>query len=199
MHIRLVDPSPGGPGERSGLDRVRRTGRAGVRGATGPRFGGDGRLDLPLAWHLPKGFRRQMLIRHRQPGRQRSQESAGRLTPGGNEETIMAKTRSAGPGGVTGSTGHGDGRGAERDLAIDATAALWSIDFASGETLHLSGSAAIEWSPQDRREMTTAPGRGVRLTVSDATPLQPSRKSDLGASAVPLVGVRYDMYGRLFR
>jgi hypothetical protein len=55
----------------------------------------------------------------------------------------MAKTWPAGPGGVTGSTGHGDGRG--------------------------------------------------------ATPLQPSRKSDLGASAVPLVGVRHDMYGRLFR
>jgi hypothetical protein len=40
------------------------------------------------------------------------------------------------------------------------------IDFASGETLHLSGSAAIEWSPRDRPEKTP-PGRGIRFTAGD--------------------------------
>jgi hypothetical protein len=50
------------------------------------------------------------------------------------------------------------------NLAVDPAAALAFVDFAGGDTLHLSGTARLEWTPPDP-EVDGGTGRRVRFTV----------------------------------
>jgi hypothetical protein len=49
------------------------------------------------------------------------------------------------------------------NLLIDPSAALLFVDFATGDTLHLSGTAEVEWSAPDPGD-DEATGRRVRFT-----------------------------------
>lgn len=50
------------------------------------------------------------------------------------------------------------------NLAVDPAAALLFLDFPTGRTLHLSGTAAVEWTAPGARGDDDATGRRVRFT-----------------------------------
>jgi len=50
------------------------------------------------------------------------------------------------------------------NLAVDDTAALLFIDFATGRTLHLSGTAAVDWTDRGTPGDDGRTGRRVRFT-----------------------------------
>jgi predicted pyridoxine 5'-phosphate oxidase superfamily flavin-nucleotide-binding protein len=66
------------------------------------------------------------------------------------------------------------------NVAVDPRAALLFVDFASGATLHLSGTATIEWLTPGVRGDDGATGRRVRFTV-DAVVSGP--RLDMGSDA----------------
>ena len=50
------------------------------------------------------------------------------------------------------------------NLAVDDAAALLFIDFATGRTLHLSGTATVEWTDRGSPGDDGRTGRRVRFT-----------------------------------
>jgi predicted pyridoxine 5'-phosphate oxidase superfamily flavin-nucleotide-binding protein len=54
------------------------------------------------------------------------------------------------------------------NLAVDSTAALLFVDFTTGATLHLSGTAALEWPAPGSAGDDAKTGRRVRFTVRHA-------------------------------
>lgn len=55
------------------------------------------------------------------------------------------------------------------NLAIDDSAALLFVDFASGTQLHLSGTAAVEWAPPGAADDDFGTGRRVRFRIRHVT------------------------------
>ncbi|MEV6863396.1 pyridoxamine 5'-phosphate oxidase family protein [Streptosporangium subroseum] len=53
------------------------------------------------------------------------------------------------------------------NLTVDATTGILFLDFTNGDTLHLSGTATIEWDPPDSPKDDAHTGRGVRFVVND--------------------------------
>ncbi|MGV1088235.1 MAG: pyridoxamine 5'-phosphate oxidase family protein [Mycobacterium sp.] len=51
------------------------------------------------------------------------------------------------------------------NLAVDPTAALLFVDFASGRTVHLSGSATVEWATEAGSADDAHTGRCARFTI----------------------------------
>jgi predicted pyridoxine 5'-phosphate oxidase superfamily flavin-nucleotide-binding protein len=54
------------------------------------------------------------------------------------------------------------------NLSVDPTAALWFADFATGDTLHLSGVASLDWDAGGGAGDDAHTGRRVRFTVHTA-------------------------------
>ena len=54
------------------------------------------------------------------------------------------------------------------NLAVDPTAALWFADFATGQSLHLSGAATLDWSAPSGAGDDGGTGRRVRFAVHTA-------------------------------
>jgi hypothetical protein len=67
------------------------------------------------------------------------------------------------------------------NLAIDDTAALLFVDFITGRTVHLSGTAAVGWTTPGSAGDDGNTGRRVRFAVRDVVdgPLLPLRATDL--------------------
>jgi hypothetical protein len=51
------------------------------------------------------------------------------------------------------------------NLAVDDTAALLFLDFATGATLHLSGTASLEWAGPDVAPDAMETGRRVTFSL----------------------------------
>ncbi|GGR84230.1 hypothetical protein Snoj_42390 [Streptomyces nojiriensis] len=51
------------------------------------------------------------------------------------------------------------------NLAVDNAAALLFADFATGHTVHLSGTAVLEWSPDGSDDDESSTGRRVRFHI----------------------------------
>jgi hypothetical protein len=54
------------------------------------------------------------------------------------------------------------------NLATDPTAALLFLDFSTGATLHLSGTARLEWTTPEEDGDDAGTGRRVRFTLEQA-------------------------------